>query len=260
MEGRRKIVYWDYRDYWKGQCRKVLRMKKGAPPCWDLQDPFESGCEPIFENISHILALEKVIELQGNLISENPPGMTRATVITNFNSGSFLSRYCITVNGNICKCSFTLCPALHPWFIWRLHAQSLIVKNGHVTILDTEIWVETYLSPPDPGIWEPVGQLQDLVAQTVKNLPAMQETWVRSLGWEDPLEEGMATHSSILAWRIPWTEERSLAGYSPWGHKESDMTEQLIHTHTHTHAHTHTGQLHAYFIQQQMWRACVEMW
>ena len=42
----------------------------------------------------------------------------------------------------------------------------------------------------------------------VKNLPAMQETWVGSLGWEDPLEEGMATHSSILAWRIPWTEER----------------------------------------------------
>ena len=42
-----------------------------------------------------------------------------------------------------------------------------------------------------------------LVAQTVKNLPAMQETWVRSLGWEDSLQEGMATHSSILAWRIP---------------------------------------------------------
>jgi len=44
-----------------------------------------------------------------------------------------------------------------------------------------------------------------LVAQLVKNLPAMWETWVRSLGWEDLLEEGMATHSSILAWRIPWT-------------------------------------------------------
>ena len=41
----------------------------------------------------------------------------------------------------------------------------------------------------------------------VKNLPAMQETWVQSLSWEDPLEEGMATHSRILAWRIPWTEE-----------------------------------------------------
>ena len=41
----------------------------------------------------------------------------------------------------------------------------------------------------------------------VENLPALQETWVQSLGWEDPLEEGMATHSSILAWKIPWTEE-----------------------------------------------------
>ena len=46
-----------------------------------------------------------------------------------------------------------------------------------------------------------------LVAQTVKNLPAMWETWVRSLGWEDPLEKGIATLSSNLAWRIPWTEE-----------------------------------------------------
>ena len=46
-----------------------------------------------------------------------------------------------------------------------------------------------------------------LVAQTIKNLPAMLETWVQSLGWEDPLEEGMATHSSIRAWRIPLTEE-----------------------------------------------------
>ena len=46
-----------------------------------------------------------------------------------------------------------------------------------------------------------------LLSQLVKNLPAMQETWVQSLGQEDPLEEGMATHSSVLAWRIPWTEE-----------------------------------------------------
>ena len=46
-----------------------------------------------------------------------------------------------------------------------------------------------------------------LVVQMIKNLPAMQETWVRSLGWEDLLEKGMATHSSILAWRISWTEE-----------------------------------------------------
>ena len=46
-----------------------------------------------------------------------------------------------------------------------------------------------------------------LVAQMVKNMPAMQEAWVQSLDWEDPLEKGMATHSSILAWIIPWTEE-----------------------------------------------------
>ena len=64
---------------------------------------------------------------------------------------------------------------------------------------------------PDPGIKlqslaSPVLFFKrgaSLVAQTVKNLPAVQEIWVQSLGWEDPLEEGMATHSSILAWRIP---------------------------------------------------------
>ena len=61
------------------------------------------------------------------------------------------------------------------------------------------------------------------VAQTIKKPPAMWETWVWSLGWEDPLEEGVATHSSVLAWRIAWTK----VGYSPRGHKESDLTEQL---------------------------------
>ena len=61
------------------------------------------------------------------------------------------------------------------------------------------------------------------MAQTVKNLPVMQETWVHSLAWEDPVEKGMAMHASIIARRIPWTE-RTLAGYSPCGHKESDMT------------------------------------
>ena len=113
----------------------------------------------------------------------------------------------------------------------------------------------------------------------VKNPPAMWETWVQSLSWEDPLEKGTATHTSILAWRIPWTEEPGRL-YSPWGCKESHMTELLstaqhkvffktvmqygssdwqiyfkniftayiyiqyiyiyIYTHTHTHTHTHT--------------------
>ena len=64
------------------------------------------------------------------------------------------------------------------------------------------------------------------MAQRVKRLSAMQETRVRSLGREEHLEKDMATHSSILAWKIPWTEEPS-AGYSPWGCKESDTTERL---------------------------------
>ena len=60
-----------------------------------------------------------------------------------------------------------------------------------------------------------------LVARTVKNLPAVQETWVWSLGWEDPLEKGMATHSSVLAWRIPWTEEPG--GLQSTGLQKSQM-------------------------------------
>ena len=72
------------------------------------------------------------------------------------------------------------------------------------------------------------------MAQTVKNVPAMQETEVQSLGQEDPLEKGMATHSSILFFFFFFTPvflsgefygQRNLAGYSPWSHKESDMTE-----------------------------------
>ena len=62
-----------------------------------------------------------------------------------------------------------------------------------------------------------------LVAQTVKNPPAMWETWVRSLGWEEPLEKGTPNHYSILA--REFHEQRSLAEYNPWGHKETDTAE-----------------------------------
>ena len=73
---------------------------------------------------------------------------------------------------------------------------------------------------PGEGIGYPVQySWASLVAQLVKNSPAMRQTWVRSVGWEDPLEKGKATHSSIPASRIPWT--------SWWGHKESDTTEWL---------------------------------
>ena len=63
----------------------------------------------------------------------------------------------------------------------------------------------------------------------------MQETWVRSLGWEDPLKNGKATHSSILAWRIPW---------GPWGRKESDMTERLRLSVLHTAIQGSCGKVH----------------
>ena len=64
------------------------------------------------------------------------------------------------------------------------------------------------------------------MAQLVKNLPAMPETWVQFLGWDDPLEKEMATDSSVLAWKIPWTEEPG----ELWsmGRKELDMTQQLL--------------------------------
>ena len=67
--------------------------------------------------------------------------------------------------------------------------------HPHPTNTSQLCWLHLYLPFPS------------LVAQRVKNLPAMQETWVQSLGQEDPLEKGMATHSNILAWRIPWIED-----------------------------------------------------
>ena len=63
------------------------------------------------------------------------------------------------------------------------------------------------------------------MAQTVKRLPTMREIWVQSLGWKDLLEKEMTTHSSILAWKIPWIEEP--VSYSPWGRKELDTIERL---------------------------------
>ena len=72
-----------------------------------------------------------------------------------------------------------------------------------------------------------------LVAQTVKHLSAMQETQVRYLGREDPLETEMASHSSTLAWKVPWIGRlpgRLLVDYRPWGHKEVDMTERFHFT------------------------------
>ena len=86
-------------------------------------------------------------------------------------------------------------------------------------------------SSPGEGVGYPLHySWASLVAQTVKNLPAMQETRARSLGWKDPLEEGMATHSSILAWRIPWTEEP--------GRLQSMSLQTVGHTWVTNHSHS----------------------
>ena len=80
-------------------------------------------------------------------------------------------------------------------------------------------------------IWIYTNTWASLVAQPVTNQPSMQETRAWSLGQGDSLGKGMATHSSILAWRIALTKEPD--GLQSMGHKESDTTEQLMHTHTH---------------------------
>ena len=96
-------------------------------------------------------------------------------------------------------------------------------------VCDSSVGKESACNTGDPGLIPGMGRFAgegigyplqyswaSLVAQLVKNPPAMRETWVLSLGWEDPLEKGKATHSSILAWRI-----------QSMGHKESDTTEPL---------------------------------
>ena len=108
--------------------------------------------------------------------------------------------------------------APHHWTIYQLGAFNwqIPIQTGF-NIIDI-YWIST-----------------SLAAQMVKKMPAMQ-TWVWSLGWEHPLDNGMATYSSILAWRIPWTEEL--------GRLQSMGLQGVRHnwvTNTHTHTHTHTG-------------------
>ena len=105
---------------------------------------------------------------------------------------------------------------------WILDSNSVVSKTDSVSYQVYVLWSYVnflnliLLTSLIPGSGRPSGErigypLQysqaSLVAQLVRNPPAMRETWVRSLGWEEPLEKGTATHSSILAWRISWTEE-----------------------------------------------------
>ena len=85
----------------------------------------------------------------------------------------------------------------------------------------------------------------------VKRLSAMWETWVRSLGTEDSLEKEMATHSSTLAWKIPWTEELG-AGYCPWGRKESGTTERLHFHFRYIHFTFTLRYIYSHFVQTSL--------
>ena len=107
-----------------------------------------------------------------------------------------------------------------PWCWERLKAKGEEGSRGWEWLKSITDSIDINLSKHQ----ETVGA--SLVAQTVRRLSTMWETWVRSLGWEDSLEKEMATHSSTLALKIPWTEELG-AGYYPWGRKESGATERL---------------------------------
>ena len=103
---------------------------------------------------------------------------------------SFFYFLCCLRNSFLDTDCVPLLSQLHWYYFGVLRMWCEAVRKGKISII---LWLNL--------IWA------SLVPQTVKNPPAMQETWVRSLGWEDPLEEGLATHFSILAWRIPWTEK-----------------------------------------------------
>ena len=122
--------------------------------------------------------------------------------------------------------------------IYRDSEVALVVKNLSANAGDIRCGFDPWVRKmPWRRAWQPTPVFLGFPGGSDgKNLPAMQETWVRFLSWEYPLEKGMATHSSILAWRIPG--QRSLAGYSPWGHKEFYTTEWLrIHTPLYTYIH-----------------------
>ena len=109
---------------------------------------------------------------------------------------------CTSVWGNPGTAFPSLSQGPSPWWASltaQLVRNPLAVQETQVQFLGGKDPLEKELGYPLQYSWA------SLVAQLVKNPPAMQETWVRSLGWEDPLEKGKATHSSILAWRSPWT-------------------------------------------------------
>ena len=115
---------------------------------------------------------------------------------------------------------FLACTHRPRWTTYLGTEASRKLPNGPPCVIVCRVPWETLYKICLRTVWA------SLVAQTVKNPPAMQETWwVSCLGWEDPLEKGMATNSSILAWRIPWTEEPG--GLQSTGSQRVGTTERL---------------------------------
>ena len=140
--------------------------------------------------------------------------------------------FCFSKNGAILPCnrkSLTCNPPQHR--LYDVYTASPSILTSLDTWVVTVILLLTFAGKksqaglPKHSEWLECGCLFKPVAETVENLPAVQDMWVRCLGWEDPPEDGTATHSSVLAWRIHG--QRSLVGYSPWGPRESDTTEHL---------------------------------
>ena len=120
----------------------------------------------------------------------------------------------------------------HPLPLWSLRLASGFLQEGSSEHTNLKRNLSTVFPEVKlPCILQSISRLPNnymasLVAQTAKPLPVMREIGVRSLGREDPLEKEMATHSSTLAWEIPWTEDRG-GLYGSWGQKESETTERL---------------------------------
>ena len=132
------------------------------------------------------------------------PVLSTTSIFAHSQTGVLNPSFCFIVMMNFCFLAPTpICDLILPTIIPCLNTFVDSVLHDLITLSPDLLFLVPYYS-----FWFCQHSARaSLVAQMVKNLPAMWETWVQSLGWEDPLGKEMATHSSILAWRIPWTEE-----------------------------------------------------
>ena len=152
--------------------------------------------------------------LAGRLFTTKPPGEPSSSI---FNGGNIVAlKFFFHIGIYIMpSLSFITIISIDFCLINWSHFSSLSLHHHKFRFLSS-FFPDSYHHPAVRVIFLPGSSL---VAHLVNHLPAMQETWVRFLGWEDPLEKEMATHASILAWRIPWTEEPDRST----GSQESDM-------------------------------------